>query len=112
MSTYNISVTQGETLDLDLTLKDSQGNPVNLSGYNIRGKVKYSYGYPNSIYDLEPSISGDGTSGFVNVTIEATGTANLPVTKAYYEIERYTNDDVFVGSILNGAFTVNPQVGA
>ena len=110
MSSYNISLMQGDSFDLTIQIKDSGGNPFNLSGYNVRGKVKYSYGSDDYLLDLSPSIQDDGTSGYINISLSGSQTSGLPITSAFYNVERYSQFDVVVKNILNGRFTVNPSV--
>jgi len=107
---YNISIYQGDTAEFDFNLKDSNGDPLNISGYSVRGAVLYAYRSVSHLLPLDPTISGDGTSGVINLTIPATGTVGSPVTEAVYNIERYTANDAFVGSVLRGKFIINPQV--
>jgi len=109
-TTYNISVFQGENLDFNINLKESNGTtPLNLSGYSVRGKVKYSYGSSEVLWDLNPTIL-DLASGQISVSIPGTGVANLPVTEAVYDIEKYTANDVIVNKVLGGKFIIKPEV--
>jgi len=109
-TTYNISVFQGENLDFTLNLKDSNGTtPLNLNGYSVRGKVKYSYGSSEVLWDLNPTIVS-AVNGQISLSIPGTGVANLPVTEAVYDIERYTANDAIVKKVLVGKFIVNPEV--
>ena len=114
-NTYDISITQGESLDLLFKLKDSNGVALNPSGYSTRGKVKYSYGSAGVLFDLNPTIvtgvSGSYlASGQISISISATGSATLPVTQAVYDIERYTPSDVVVHKVLYGKFIIDPEV--
>jgi len=114
-STYDISITQGESLDLLFKLKDSSGIALNLSGYNTRGKVKYSYGSTGTLLDLEPVIvtgvnNSFLASGQITVSISASESSSLPITQAVYDIERYTLNDVVVHKVLNGKFIITPEV--
>ncbi len=114
-SAYNISINQGESLDLLFKLKDSNGVALDLSGYSARGKVKYSYGSSGTLLDLNPTIvtglnNSALVSGHVTISISATGSASLPVTEAVYDVERFTLNDVIVHKVLNGKFIINPEV--
>ena len=114
-STYDISINQGESLDLLFKLKDSNGVALNLSGYSSRGKVKYSYGSSGALLDLNPIIvtglnNSALVSGHVTISISATNSASLPVTEAVYDVERFTLNDAIVHKVLNGKFIINPEV--
>ena len=68
MAVYNITVNQGENYDLTATLTNTDGTPVNISGYSLRGKVRYSYGSTGVLVNLEPSII-NATGGIINFTL-------------------------------------------
>jgi hypothetical protein len=109
MGVYNISLNKGENFDFTATLQDSTGGAINLSGYNIRGYVRYNYASSGILIDLAPSIS-NSISGIVAVSLTPTQTAALPVTVALYDMEKYTSGNAIVNRILNGSFTINPEV--
>ena len=116
---YNFSATQGSQLSVRLNVKDASGDAINLSGYGARGVVKYRYSSTSSLVDLEPTIvSGtSGTlyaSGYVDVYLSGSQTADLPVGDFVYDIEKFptgaSNTEGAVDKILAGSFLVYPQV--
>ena len=117
-SSYNFSVTQGSELSTRLTITNDD-SPVNLSGFNVRGVVKHKYGDTGSLVDLNPTIVSGNTgslyaSGFVDIYLSGSQTAALPVAEAKYDIERYVTgsegQETAVVKMLNGKFTINPEV--
>lgn len=108
MGVYNISLNKGENFDLTATLQNSTGGIMNLSGYSVRGYVRYSYGSSGILIDLAPSVL-DSLSGVVAISLSPAQTAALPVTVALYDVERYTSGNFIVNKILNGSFTINPE---
>ena len=109
MAVYNISINQGESYNLDATLTNSTGANVNLSGYSLRGQVRYSYGSTGVLLNLSPTITS-AISGAINVNLTPTQTAELPTTIAVYDIESYVSGDSVVNRVLNGLFTISPEV--
>ena len=116
---YNFSATQGSQLSVRLNVKDASGDAINLSGYGATGVVKYRYSSTSSLVDLEPTIvSGtSGTlyaSGYVDVYLSGSQTADLPVGDFVYDIEKFptgaSNTEGAVDKILAGSFLVYPQV--
>jgi hypothetical protein len=116
---YNFSATQGSQLSVRLNVKDASGDAINLSGYGARGVVKYRYSSTSSLVDLDPTIvSGtNGTlyaSGYVDVYLSGSQTADLPVGDFVYDIEKFptgaSNTEGAVDKILAGSFLVYPQV--
>lgn len=119
-TSYNINTIQGDNLQLSLRIKDSNNNPINLSGYDVRGVVKYAYGYPNNeqvLLNLNPLIvSGNNgsyyPSGIVSIDIESYITASIPVGTFVYDIERFPYGVPSGNSIklIRGKFIVSPEV--
>ena len=117
-SSYNFSVTQGSEVNVRLTITND-GSAVNLSGYNVRGKVKGKYSNTGALIDLNPTIVTGTTgslypSGYVDIYLSGSQTADLPVTEAVYDLERYVTgtfgNETSVIKMLAGKFTINPEV--
>jgi hypothetical protein len=106
---YDISVEQGSSFNLTLTAKDSTGTPLNLSGYNARGGIKYGYGSTGYLLSLSPTINPSYVSGLINISLTSTQTSLLPVTKAVYDIEVYAAND-YTFKAIRGYVDVVPEV--
>ena len=65
---YNISITQGQNYDLIAGITNASGQPVNISGYNVRGQVRYSYGSTGIMLNLAPDIIS-ATSGIIQICL-------------------------------------------
>ena len=119
-NSYSISAIQGDALNINLSIKDKNNIPVNLSGYDVRGVVKYAYGYTGNsgiLLDLNPLIySGVNgsyySSGIINISVDSSKTRNLPVGSFVYDVERFTKIQPTGNSIklLKGKFIVSPEV--
>ena len=119
-TSYNINTIQGDHLQLSLRIKDSNSNPINLSGYDVRGVVKYAYGYTGNeqvLVNLNPLIvSGNNgsyySSGIVSINVESYITASIPVGTFVYDIERFPYGIPTGNSIklIRGKFIVSPEV--
>ena len=105
---YDISIEQGSSFNLTLTAKDSNGNLLNLNGYNARGSIKYSYGSTGYLINLNPVITNP-TSGLITISVPASGTSSLPVTKAVYDIEVYNLSD-YTFKAVRGYVNIIPEV--
>lgn len=116
---YHINAIQGDHLQLTLRVRDANSNSLNLSGYDVRGEVRYSYGYTGAsglLLDLNPVIySGIGgsyyASGIININIDSFTMAKIPVGIFVYDIERFPESMPTGNSIklLKGKFIVNPE---
>jgi len=119
-TSYNISTIQGDNLQITLSVKDQYNTPVNLSGYDVRGVVKYAYGFTGLsglIVDLAPVINSgvNGSlyaSGFININIPSYTMTTIPVGSFVYDIERFP-EGIPTGNslkLLRGKFIVSPEV--
>lgn len=119
-TTYDINTIQGDHLQITLCVKDQFKNPLNLSGYDVRGVVKYSYGFTGAsgiLLDLEPTINSgiNGSyypSGLISINIPSYIMTNIPVGIFVYDIERFPSQIPTGNSIklLRGKFIVAPEV--
>tara|TARA_B000000475_G_scaffold172207_1_gene138529 strand:+ start:213 stop:590 length:378 start_codon:yes stop_codon:yes gene_type:complete len=118
-TSYDFTVYQGSELDIQLSVTDEAGSALNLSGFDVRGSVKYRYGDTSALLDLNPVVvsgsNGDGyVSGLVDVFISGVQTKTLPVTEAIYDIERFHSGlgsaSPSVIKLLNGKFKIYPEV--
>lgn len=110
-TSYNISTYQGDLFQATLSVKDSNNTAINLSGYQIRGQVRASYGSTGVLLDLNPTITSH-VSGTINITLESETTDSLPVGQFVYDIERYPSGIPTGNSIklMLGKFNVSPEV--
>ena len=119
-TSYNINTIQGDNLQLSLRVKDSNNNAINLSGYDVRGVVKYAYGYTGDeqiLLNLNPLITSGNNgsyypSGIVNINIDSYTMATIPVGIFVYDIERFPYGIPTGNSIklIRGKFVVSPEV--
>jgi hypothetical protein len=120
-TTYNITAHQGQSLDLRFRVKDSNGIPINLTGYSSRGVAKFRYGTGSVLVDLSPQVqSGNsadptlGASGYIDVLLRPNITSSLPIVQGVYDIEKYetapaSSGDWNVQKIAYGYFNVLPE---
>jgi hypothetical protein len=119
-TSYNINTIQGDNLQITLAIKNENNIPVNLSGFDVRGVVKYAYGFTGIsglIVDLAPVINSgiNGSyyaSGLVNINIPSYTMASVPVGSFVYDIERFPYGIPTGNSIklIRGKFIVSPEV--
>jgi hypothetical protein len=111
MAVFNLDINKGESYDLTATLTNTEGVPVNISGYALRGKVRYSYGSTGILVDLSPTVV-NATGGVINFNLTALETQDLPVTVAVYDIERFVSGqspEITVTRVLQGTVNITPE---
>jgi hypothetical protein len=110
-SIYDIICEQGATLVRVVTYKDSAGNPVNLSTYTARMKVRSSRGAPGA--QLALTTGGSGivlqSNGEIEITVPAATTAIIPAGKYRYDLEIMSSSGI-VTRVIEGEFTVSGEV--
>ena len=80
---YNIHVEQGSTYNLNLTWKDDAGDPIDLTGYEARMKVRKSYSGPVVLsLTSDSGIVLGGALGTVAVTATALETSQIALDLA------------------------------
>ena len=111
---YNLDIIQGSTFSAQLFAKDANSVAIDLSGYNVRGVVKYNYGTGVALVNLNPSVNTTSpytaASGVIDVGITAANTASLPVGRGVYYIEMYNVDETEVKKLLDGRVKIYPEV--
>jgi hypothetical protein len=108
MNTFNICIQQGSDLNLSLNLTDSLSNPINLSGYNISGFMRYNYGSYGILLNLNPTIT-NAPSGIINLFVSGSqiGTG-IPVTVGVYDI--FISNGNSTQKVLGGRTYIDPIV--
>ncbi len=88
---YILNILQGSDYPIRLILKNEDQTSFNLSGFNTRGSIRYKYFNSDKILDLQPSISSY-ISGYIDITIPATGTTGIVPTRYVYDVEIYSGN--------------------
>jgi hypothetical protein len=98
---YSFTIEQGATVDFEIAYKDSNGNPIDLTGYQARMQLRPSPGSSTLYLTLSSSLgdcgtglnmSGSGglnppTSGTIGIYIAAITSSLLDFDLASYDLE-------------------------
>lgn len=110
---YNLNIDQGATLSVVATWKDSNGTPVNLTGYTARLQVRNDFAAGSAVLSLTTENGGialGGTAGTVTLSAAATATAALSAPYVgVYDLELVSGGGV-VTRLLEGTANVTPEV--
>ena len=110
-SEVNFTLDQGSTFSLSCVYKDSEGNPINLSGYTARSQARETVDASTTLWNLvsPTDITLGGSSGEITLTIPANTTANYPAGKTYfYVLELITGSTVI--RLIQGQIYISPEV--
>ncbi len=109
MDTYDLSIYQGQTFSLSLTLRDINGTPINLGTNLISGYLKTRYSDSAILADLNAQVA-NAASGIVTLGMSASVTAALPVNYSFYDVEMLNPSTSEVTKVLAGKASVYPEV--
>lgn len=104
----NLTIDQGATFSSDVTVKDANGNPFNLTGYTAAAKMAKGYASTRTRTAMTTTIAADATSGVVTLSLTATQTAALDAERYVYDLEITSGDTVT--RVIEGLISVRPQV--
>lgn len=119
---YNLTIWQGATFGLTITVKDVAGNVSNIAGYSARMQIRQAYDSPTPTETLTTAngeIVITGAEGNVALQLAASRTANIsvdlsgpgrPPKQTYvYDLELIDTSNV-VSKLLFGDATVYAEV--
>lgn len=122
---YSFTIEQGATLDFELAYKDSDNNPIDLTGYQGRMQIRPSVGSDTVYLTLSSSLDPDGTglnfsgsdslnsptSGTIGIFISAYSSSTLNFGEAVYDLELATGSEYpIVTRLLEGQIQLNKNV--
>lgn len=104
---YSFVIEQGATTDFELIYKDSNGDPVDLSGHRARMQIRAAQTASSEVFlTLTSSLNPDGTglnlsgssgtnppeSGSIGIFISHTTSSALNFSNAFYDLEIVSGD--------------------
>lgn len=106
---YNLNIYQGDTFDLTIVARNSDGSAMNLSGYSGFGGIKTSYCSTNYLETFNITFS-QSTTGQLGISLTAAETASLPTTIGLYDLEVASGS--YVNKLLKGDVIIHPQISS
>lgn len=111
-SRHNFTIEQGATLMKPFIWKDSDGVPVDLTGYTAKMQVRQSPQSGTVLLELSTSngrITLGGAAGTITLALTAAITAAIAWRRGVYDIE-LTSGDGTVTRLLEGEIQVSKEV--
>jgi hypothetical protein len=122
---YLLTIEQGATTDLLLEYKDSNGSPVDLSGYAARMQIRPSVDSSTTYLSITNITSSDGTglnltpvsssvtlpqsSGSIGLFISAASSSALTFSEGVYDVELQSPAGI-VTRLLEGIVKLSKEV--
>ena len=119
-----IEFTQGETVELTLTLKDALDAPIPITGDTFEGKIKDIADLSSDLASFTPTIL-DGPNGVIELVISDTDSLTIPSTVVYnakgaesttpsrvlfYDVFRTKSSDSTKRKVASGLVKVYPAI--
>ena len=108
---YNATIDQGATWSVTVTYTDSNGVPINLTGYTAAMQVRQQYSSTDADLTLTSPSGGiviTGATGVIVITMTATQTLSLAEGFYVYDVELTSGS--FKDRMMQGQLTVAPEV--
>ena len=109
---YALTIRQGATWCQSVIWKDSNGTPINLTGYIARMQVRPTVQSPVVIIELTTEngrIVLGGAAGTIDLELDADATAAITQTSGVYDLELESSDGT-VTAILEGRVKIVQEV--
>lgn len=102
-----LQIEAGATFTTEVTVKDNNGNAMNLVNYLARSQLRKSY-YSTTKTDFDVTLP-DAANGDVKMELTAANTANIRAGRYVYDVEIESPTGT-VTRIFEGIVTVLPNV--
>ena len=105
----NYVIDQGTSFSSAITVRGSDGNPLDLTDYTASAKMALGYASTRTRTTITTTIN-DPTSGVVALSLTANQTAALDAPARYvYDVD-ITASDSTVTRVIEGIMTIRPNV--
>lgn len=111
-ATYDFEIEQGTTLLKPIVWKDSNGTPVNLTGYSAKMQVRQSAASPDALLEMSTvngKIQITPSTGTIVLVFSATTTAAITWKRGKYDLE-LTAGDGTVTRLIEGEITISKEI--
>jgi len=102
----NIIIDQGTDFTTTLNITDTDGNPVDLTGYTGAAQIRKHYS-SSIAFDFE--VATGNTSGEVVLSMNSSVSNTIPYGRFVYDCE-LTDAGGNISRIVEGMVTISPQV--
>jgi hypothetical protein len=111
MALYDLEINKGSSFSSSFTLTGADLTPIDLTNYTVSGHVKFRYSDSGIMADLNAAKVAPYTGGVVSLTMLPSGTRDLPITLAVYDVNILHTGSGILTKALYGNVRINPYVG-
>jgi hypothetical protein len=102
----NLYIDQGSTFSAIITIKGSDGNPINLTGFTVASQMRKSYG-STTAYSFVTTVH-DALSGKVKLFLSAENSSLIKPGRYLYDIEITINSTKT--RVVEGLVILTPEI--
>lgn len=102
----NLEIDQGTTFSTTVTLKDTNGDLIDLSGHIGAGSIKK---HPGSAVVYDMNITLGGNTGQVTISLSPTISDDIPHGRYIYDVSLLSDTGTY-SRVIEGTAFINPQV--
>lgn len=103
----NLSVDQGTDFSSFITVEDTSGQTVDLTGYTARGQIRKTYSSTTST-SFTASVT-DPSDGEIKIQLDATTTGGMKAGRYVYDVQIVSSGGA-VSRVVEGQLEINPGV--
>lgn len=103
----NLIIDQGATFTTTVNLTDTNGDPIDLTGYTGAAQMRKSYTSSSAAATF--TVATGGANGSITLSLSANATANISGGRYLYDVE-LTDASNTVSRVFEGIVTVNPNI--
>jgi hypothetical protein len=111
-ASYDFVIEQGATLVKPIIWSDSNGAPINLTGYSAKMQLRQSVNSDDVLLELSSASNTlviTPATGTITMVFSATTTAAITWSRAKYDLE-VTSETGAVTRLIEGLITVSKEV--
>jgi len=99
----NIVIEQGSDFELVIDITDTDGNPIDVTGYSACSQMRRNYDSANAV-----DFSTNLTLGVLTLTLQANDTATISRGRYVWDA-KVTDQNGIVTRVVEGIATVDPE---
>lgn len=104
----NLSIDQGSTYELVLTVYQPDGSAMDLTGYAVRGQIRPTVASDTVAAEFTGSVLDPATDGKLKVALTEEQTTALDLAQYVYDVEIYATG--YVKRVIQGKVAVSFEV--
>jgi hypothetical protein len=110
MASYaNLSADQGADFQISIDIEDANGDPLNLSDFELYGQVRRTYKSENSVY-FDIGVAANAALGSISIKLSAATTATMKSGRYVYDVYAVNTGAPQTIKVIEGILEIVPSV--